>query len=231
MQILHPHIRQQLFFRTPPFQCQERHQHSLPEEIVNGKSPLSLHHSRTLNRKSNLMTQLIVLFWHFFYWDGEITITLTKFPFVCLFLKFFFHVIWTCDVVLMHTLDVRLQMYNHSFLVPHLWSVRHQESQLKASLEQQTSQALHEYFTGSPSCYLSDPRSTVSPTLPLWPTSHWRSSQPFREAIKASVCGYLGCMHIGLAATKSHWLQPCTATTTLNSAGNCQRRLDAVASC
>lgn len=106
------------------------------------------------------------------------------------------------------------------------------QTQLKASFKQQTSQeALNEYFTGSPSCYLSDPRSTVSLTLPLWPTSHWRSSQPFRDAIKAFVCGYLGCMHIRLAATKSHWLQPCTAAITFHSAENCQRRLDAWASC
>lgn len=65
----------------------------------------------------------------------------------------------------------------------------------------------HEYFTGAPSCYLPDPCSTVSLTLPLWPTSQWRSSQPCRDSIKVFVCGYLGCMHVRLTATKSHWLQ------------------------
>lgn len=114
-------------------------------------------------------------------------------------------------------------MSNHLFSFPHLWSITQQQSRLNASLEQQTSQeALNEYFTGSPSCYLSDPRSTVPLTLPLWPTSHWRSSQPFRDAIKAFVCSYLGCMHIRLAATKSHWLQPCTGAITFYSAENCQ---------
>lgn len=63
--------------------------------------------------------------------------------------------------------------------------------------------------------------------LPLWPTSQWRSSQPTREAIKAFVCSYLGCMHIRLAATKSHLLQLCAASVTVSSAEDCQRCLDA----
>lgn len=48
----------------------------------------------------------------------------------------------------------------------------------------------------------------LSLSLSLWPTSLWRSSEPTTDVIKAFVCGCLGCMHVRLTATKSHWLQP-----------------------
>lgn len=68
-------------------------------------------------------------------------------------------------------------------------------------------------------------------SLSLWPTSLWRSSEPIRDAIKAFVCGCLGCMHIRLAATKGHWLQPTQPLVPLTwSAANRRRYFHARAS-